>query len=74
VVGDFRDGPVLHPCHADLLAAIRNGQQLGERQMVLQGISILVQDQKRLYPYGYPTAYVPNIHHHYVLIYRSLEA
>jgi hypothetical protein len=37
VVGDFRDGPVLHPCHADLLAAIRNGQQLGERQLVLQG-------------------------------------
>lgn len=72
IVADFRDGPVLYPYHADLIAAIRARSASGERQLVLQGVSILAQNQKRLFAYGYPTTYVPNIHHHYVLIYRNL--
>lgn len=76
IVADFRDGAVLHPYQADLVIAIREQQreQPCPRQLVLQGISVLVQDQKRLYPYGYPTAYVPNIHHHYILIYRNIAS
>ncbi len=73
IVADFRDGQVLYPYHADLIAAIRARSAEGERQLVLQGVSILAQNQKRLYAYGYPTTYVPNIHHHYVLIYRNLS-
>lgn len=72
IVSDFRDGPVLYPYHADLVAAVRTRQGSGDRRLVLQGISIVVQDQKRLFAYGYPTTYVPNIHHHYVLIYRNV--
>lgn len=72
IVADFRDGPVLYPYHADLIAAIRARSVSGDRELVLQGISILAQNQKRLYAYGYPTTYVPNIHHHYALIYRNL--
>jgi hypothetical protein len=72
IVADFRDGAILHPYHADLIAAIRERSGDGGRRLVLQGVSILAQNQKRLYPYGYPTTYVPNIHHHYVLIYRNM--
>lgn len=73
IVADFRDGPILYPYHADLLTAIRHQPDDGGRRLILQGVSILAQNQKRLYPYGYPTAYVPNIHHHYVLIFRNVE-
>jgi DNA modification methylase len=73
IVADFRDGPTLYPYSADLLTAIRQQPQL-DRTLVLQGIKILAQNRKRLYPYGYPTAYVPNIHHHYILIYRCVTS
>lgn len=72
IVADFRDGQVLYPFHADLIAAIRSQSDNEDRRLVLQGIKILAQNQKRLYAYGYPTTYVPNIHHHYVLIYRNI--
>jgi DNA modification methylase len=72
IVSDFRDGPVLYPYSADLLTAIRQARPENGRSLVLQGIKVLVQQNKKLYPYGYPTTYVPNIHHHYVLLYRNL--
>lgn len=73
VVADFRHGSRLYPFHADLIEVIRETHPVEGRQLVLQGITILAQNQKRLLAYGYPTAYVPNIHHHYVLIYRNME-
>jgi DNA modification methylase len=73
IVADFRDGPTLYPYSADLLTAIRQQPQ-PDKALVLQGIKILAQNRKRLYPYGYPTAYVPNIHHHYILIYRCVAS
>lgn len=73
IVGDFRDGATLYPYHADLIASIRRRTEGEQRRLILQGVSILAQNNKRLFPYGYPTTYVPNIHHHYVLIYRNLE-
>ena len=36
----------------------------------LEGITILVQDSKNLYPYGIPFAFVSNIHHQYILVFR----
>jgi hypothetical protein len=39
----------------------------------LEGITILVQDSKNLYPYGMPYAFVSNIHHQYILIFRKLR-
>ena len=39
-----------------------------ERQgLALKGLTILAQDNKNLYPYAIPYAFVSNIHHQYVL-------
>jgi DNA modification methylase len=61
---DFKHGDRFYPFHSDLHA------RLDGRGLQLQGITILHQPQKALYPYGYPFAYVPNIHHQYVLLFR----
>ena len=71
VVSDFRDKSEYISFHSDLIyrlnkAAIPNGGILK-----LQGTKILLQNHKSLLPYGYPFAYVENIHHQYVLIFRK---
>ncbi len=65
VVSDFRHGSRFVPFHNDLSEAVRS---VG---FSLEGITILVQDSKNLYPYGMPYAYVSNIHHQYILIFRK---
>ena len=67
VIGDFRNKGRYHMFHADL------GNALEEVGYVLKGVTILHQNHKRLFPYGYPTAYVPNMHHQYILILRNEE-
>ena len=66
IVSDFRDGSELIPFHNHISDTCC---KIGFR---LQGIGVLVQQSKRLYPYGYPYVYVPNIHHQYVLTFRKL--
>jgi len=62
IVGDFRDGSRYIPYHMHVA-------QLAESVgMPLAGITVLIQNGKQLYPYGYPFSYVPNIHHQYALI------
>ncbi len=70
IVSDFRHGRRLVPYHADLNNEIDRLRWRGDT-FELQGITVLGQNQKRLFPYGYPTTYVPNIHHQYILIYRK---
>jgi DNA modification methylase len=65
VVGDFREKGRYLMFHADLAAAC---EEIG---FVLKGITILYQPHKRVFPYGYPAAYVPNLHHQYVLVLRN---
>lgn len=65
VVGDFRDGGSYKMFHADLASEL---ERIG---YVLKGITILHQPHKRVFPYGYPAAYVPNLHHQYILILRK---
>ena len=65
IVSDFRDGAELVPFHSHVTDMCRG---IG---FALQGIGVLVQQSKRLYPYGYPYVYVPNIHHQYVLTFRK---
>jgi hypothetical protein len=65
VVSDFRHGSKFVPFHNDLSEAV---QKIG---FSLEGITILVQDSKNLYPYGMPYAFVSNIHHQYILIFRK---
>lgn len=65
VVSDFRDKSKFIMFHAHLVEALE-AYQFG-----LRGITILYQRHKRIFPYGYPYAYVPNIHHQYILILQN---
>ena len=65
VVSDFRHKSKFHSFHSDL------SQALEPKGIALEGITILAQTNKNLYPYGLPAAFVSNIHHQYVLIFRK---
>lgn len=65
VVGDFRDKGRYRMFHSDLAAGC---EVVG---YTLKGVTILYQPHKRVFPYGYPAAYVPNLHHQYVLVLRN---
>ncbi len=64
IVSDFRHKSRFIAYHADLARVI---ESVG---CTLEGITILVQNNKNLYPYGIPYAFVSNIHHQYVLVFR----
>ena len=63
-VGDFRHKSRYYMLHADLARALET------YGFVTKGLFILHQPQKRVFPYGYPTAFVPNLHHQYILVTR----
>lgn len=63
IVSDFRNRERLYPFHSDLSNYIEK-----EGNFLLKGITILYQSRKKIFPYGYPFSYVPNIHHQYFLI------
>lgn len=67
IVSDFRHGSKLIPYHSHVTDSCN---KIG---FTLQGVSILVQRNKKLFPYGYPYAFVSNIHHQYILTFRKLE-
>ncbi len=62
VVGDFRHKANYHIFHADIARALET------KGFTLKGITILYQRHKRVFPYGYPYSYVPNLHHQYIII------
>lgn len=66
VVGDFRDGGRYRMFHSDLASKLEE-----DTSFVLKGLTILYQAHKRVFPYGYPAAYVPNLHHQYIVIMRN---
>jgi DNA modification methylase len=68
VVSDFKHGDQFYPFHSDLYNALQG------HGVSLQGVTILEQGHKSLKPYGYPFAYVPNVHHQYLLIFRKPQA
>ena len=68
VASDFRHGSRFIPFHNDLANCV---QGVG---FSLEGITVLVQDSKNLYPYGMPYAFVSNIHHQYILIFRKASS
>lgn len=71
VVSDFRDKSDFISFHSDLIQKMNNSTIAGGGTLKLQGVKILIQNHKSLLPYGYPFAYVENIHHQYVLIFRK---
>jgi DNA modification methylase len=66
IVGDFRDGGRYRMFHADLASELEE-----QTPLVLKGVTILYQPHKRVFPYGYPAAFVPNLHHQYIVILRN---
>lgn len=71
VVSDFRDKSEYISFHSDLIHEMNKSEIPGGGVLKLQGTKILLQNHKSLLPYGYPFAYVENIHHQYVLIFRK---
>jgi DNA modification methylase len=67
VVSDFRDKSRFVMFHSDLVHA------LAPHGLELRGLTVLYQRHKRVFPYGYPYAYVPNIHHQYILILQNTK-
>jgi len=65
VVSDFRHKSKYIPFHSDV-AMIMEKSGFETKSM-----SILVQNAKQLFPYGYPYDFVPNIHHQFILIFKK---
>jgi len=65
IVGDFRHGGRYYPLHADLARAME------EHGYVLKAMNVLYQRHKRVFPYGYPVGYVPNVHHQNIVVMRN---
>ena len=66
IVSDFRHKSEFYPFHSDLLNKLTDKKK--KKHFQLKGIKVLIQNAKKLFPYGYPFSYVENIHHQYVLI------
>lgn len=62
VVSDFRDKAKYIMFHADLARALE------PHGLEMRGLKVLYQRHKKVFPYGYPYSYVPNIHNQYILI------
>jgi DNA modification methylase len=65
IVGDFRHGGRYFMLHADLV------REMEEHGYVLKAMNVLYQRHKRVFPYGYPAAYVSNVHHQNIIIMRN---
>lgn len=62
IVSDFRDKSKYLMFHADLAHALE------PHGLEMRGLKVLYQRHKKIFPYGYPYSYVPNIHNQYILI------
>ena len=66
IVSDFRHRQKYYMFHADV------STRLESAGFTTQGLIVLIQDNKKLYPYGYPTTFVPNISNQYIVVARKL--
>lgn len=73
VVSDFRNKSEFISFHSDLIQRLSHIDAGNNCELTLQGVKILAQNHKSLLPYGYPFAYVENIHHQYILIFRKTK-
>ena len=65
VVSDFRHKSKYIPFHSDVSVMME------ECGFDTKSMSILVQNAKKLFPYGYPYDFVPNIHHQFILMFKK---
>ena len=68
IVSDFRQKSRFVMFHADL------AREMESRGLEMRGLKVLYQRHKKVFPYGYPYSYVPNIHHQYILILQKPKA
>ncbi len=73
VVSDFRNKSEFISFHSDLIQRLSHIDVGNNCELTLQGVKVLAQNHKSLLPYGYPFAYVENIHHQYILIFRKIK-
>lgn len=73
IVSDFRHKSKFISFHSDLIQRLDNLDLGDGYEYTLQGVKVLLQNHKSLLPYGYPFAYVENIHHQYILIFRKTK-
>jgi len=64
IVQNYRDGSSYKTLAWDIAIQLKNDYTLAGERMWCQ-------DNKTLYPYGYLYSFVPNVHHHYCLIFRN---
>jgi DNA modification methylase len=62
IVGDFRNKSKYYMLHADI------AREMEARGFTLKGLNVLYQRHKRVFPYGFPYGFVPNLHHQYIII------
>jgi len=65
IVSDFRDKSKYYLFHSDL------ANRLEDIGFEMKGLKVLYQRHKSVFPYGYPYAYVPNIHNQFILILQN---
>lgn len=65
VVSDFRDKSHYVMFHADLARSL---ESIG---LEMRGLTVLYQRHKKVFPYGYPYSYVPNIHNQFILLFQK---
>ena len=73
VVSDFRNKSEFISFHSDLIQRLSHSDVGNGCELTLQGVKLLIQNHKSLLPYGYPFAYVENIHHQFILIFRKTK-
>lgn len=66
ILQNYMDGGEYKPLAWDV------GKELS-KHFQFRGERLWLQDNKTLYPYGYKYSFVPNVHHHYCLIFRKVE-
>lgn len=71
VISDFRHKSKFYSFHSDIINLLDDKVVNDNKKLTLQGVKVLAQNHKSLLPYGYPYAYVENIHHQYILIFRK---
>ena len=65
IVSDFREKSRYIMFHADL------AQELQKFNLSMKGLTILYQRHKKIFPYGYPYSYVPNVHNQFIMILQN---
>lgn len=71
IVSDFRHKSKFYSFHSDIINILNDEVTNNGKKLTLQGVKVLAQNHKSLLPYGYPYAYVENIHHQYIVILRK---